>query len=86
MVERGIARARAHGMTWEKNLAKFVALMFLTAPNFDSHPLIHHILRDKQVDPESRLDRLWENISSENWSAVRQQYDISAWQLNAEER
>ncbi|MGH9760485.1 MAG: hypothetical protein ACREDR_37500, partial [Blastocatellia bacterium] len=50
MVESGVARARGYGMTWESSIASFVVLMFLTAPNFDKHPLIERVLKDEQVD------------------------------------
>lgn len=79
MVESGIARARTYGMTWESSIASFVVLMFLTAPNFDKHPLIERGLRDEQVDANGRIENLWHRVSGQNWQAVESYYDVDAW-------
>ncbi|HEX8336024.1 MAG TPA: hypothetical protein VF621_04800 [Pyrinomonadaceae bacterium] len=81
MVRGGIARARAYGMTWEATLATFVVTMFIAAPNFDGHPLIRRVLSGAEAEPDLRLDLLWEQTTEENWQAVREQYDSSAWNL-----
>ena len=85
MVQNGIARARSYGMTLESSLGAFVVLMFVAAPNFDSHPLIHRVLKDESIDPDSRIDQLWQRASEQNWEAIQQNYDANAWTRKAEE-
>jgi hypothetical protein len=79
MVRGGIARARAYGITWCSTLVGFVMIMFISAPNFDDHPLLKRILLDNETDPNERLDKLIANSTEENWQAVRQAYDVDAW-------
>lgn len=81
----GIGRARAYGMDWESAVTAFVVLMFVAAPNFDAHPLIGRILKDERVPANSRIDRLWERTSDENWEAARKNYDVAAWRPGAQE-
>ena len=85
MVRNGIARARKYGISWESSIGAFVVLMFVTAPNFDEHPLIHRTLTDDSVEPNSRVDRMWERTTEENWEAVEQNYDANAWKLKPQE-
>jgi hypothetical protein len=84
MVETGIARARAYGMDWESSITAFVVTMFTAGPNFDKHPLIQRVLRDDRVEPNSRMDELWERTSEENWEAVNSKYDPTAWEPHLE--
>ncbi|MFL6546795.1 MAG: hypothetical protein ACJ8LM_16655 [Candidatus Udaeobacter sp.] len=85
MVKGGIAKARAYDMTSKAALTAFVVLMFLTAPNFDEHPLIQHMLLDEAIEPNKRLDELWQRTVDQNWVAVKQSYDPALWKLDAEE-
>jgi len=85
MVRGGIARAREYGITWCSTLAGFVSLMFISAPNFDDHPLLKRALFDNDTDPNGRLEKLIEDSTEQNWEAVRQAYDPSAWGLNRQE-
>ncbi|HYL97685.1 MAG TPA: hypothetical protein VEZ90_01935 [Blastocatellia bacterium] len=82
MAQAGIIRARTYGMTWESSISSFVVLMFLSAPNFDRHPLIERVLKDGQTDPNSRIENLWHRVSRQNWQAVESYYDANAWGLN----
>jgi hypothetical protein len=81
MVQNGIARGRRYDLTSESSLAAFVAIMFVAAPNFDSHPLIQIVLQDPDVAPDRRIENLWRRISLQNWRAVEAYYDASAWGL-----
>jgi hypothetical protein len=72
-------------MTSKAALTAFVVLMFLTAPNFDEHPLIQHMLLDEAIEPNKRLDELWQRTVDQNWVAVKQSYDPGLWKLDAEE-
>jgi hypothetical protein len=85
MVRRGLARARQYGMNWESSLTAFVVLMFVAAPNFDRHALVQRVLKDERVEANSRIDQLWEKTSEENWQAVKENYDVAAWELGDEE-
>lgn len=79
MIRSGFRRARAYGLTWETNLSAFVYLMFAVAPNFDSHPLVRHLLSDPSVAPDSRVEQLWRDTTDENWRAIRRNYDPEVW-------
>jgi hypothetical protein len=85
MLGQGIRRARDYGMSWESSISAFVVLMFVTAPNFDKHPLIQRVLKDERVAANSRMDQLWERTTEENWEVVRENYETTAWGLAAEE-
>jgi hypothetical protein len=79
MVENGINRARSYGIRGKSSLVCFVVIMFLTAPNFDQHPLIKHILDSGDIPPESRIDELWQRTVDQNWIVVREGYDPNFW-------
>jgi len=85
MVRGGIARAREYGITSSSTLAGFVSLMFISAPNFDDHPLLKRALLDNDTDPNSRLEKLIQDSTEQNWEAVRQAYDASAWGVKEQE-
>src|SRR5262249_57141222 len=51
MVRGGIARAREYGITWCATLAAFLALIFISAPNFHDHPLLNAPLLDNATPP-----------------------------------
>lgn len=83
MVSHGISRARAYRFEWSSTINSFVVLMFVTAPNFDAHPLIQRVLQDEAIEPQSRVDKLWERTTDQNWEAVNDEYDPAAWGLPA---
>ncbi|MCI0390609.1 MAG: hypothetical protein MOB07_17830 [Acidobacteria bacterium] len=85
MVRGGIARAREYGITWCSTLVAFVVVMFVSAPNFDDHPLLKRALLDNDTDPNGRLDKLIQNSTEQNWEAARQSYDANAWGLKERE-
>ncbi|AUX49084.1 uncharacterized protein SOCE26_106290 [Sorangium cellulosum] len=82
MVRGGVTRAERYGITWESNLTAFVVTMFTSAPNFDEHPCIRRHLATSEVDPNLRLDLLWEETSDEVWDAVSASYDAGSWALS----
>lgn len=84
LVRQGVARARAYGMSWESTITAFVVLMFTVAPNFDAHPLIRRALRDASVEPDLRLEEIWDKVTAENWEAARDSYDAAAWETARE--
>jgi hypothetical protein len=66
----GIGRAEAHGFNSDASIAGFVALMFLVAPDFDTHPPIAAVLADTSLAPEARLRALFERTAEEDWDAA----------------
>lgn len=80
LVSNGIAYARTYGITSESSLAAFVVLMFVTAPNFDDHPLIKRLLEDEKVAPNDRIDSFWQHTTEQNWQVVKQNYNSKTWQ------
>lgn len=85
LTQNGLSRARQYGMTWEASLGAFVLLMFISAPNFDQHPLVQRILRDGSVEPNARIDHLLQRVSEQNWEAVETYYEPAAWSQSFEE-
>src|SRR5229473_2749666 len=63
MVQVALRRARNYGMTWESTLTAFVVLTFVVAPRFDECPPIHQVLTDSTIDPDARIDALWERTT-----------------------
>src|SRR5262249_24020635 len=80
LVQRGIARAREYGLTWQSSLGGFVALRFVMAPNFDAHPLVRRVLRDGRIPADLRVDQLWRRTTRKTWEQVQERYDPRAWQ------
>lgn len=61
-VRYGIGRARDHGMETEREVARFVDLMWLLRRDFDTSPetaWTRPILADKSSSAENRLRRLY---------------------------
>jgi hypothetical protein len=67
---RGIARARAHGLSTDAALAWFVALTFEVAPGFDRQPAIRAALRDASVRDEDRVAHVMDKVGPEAWDAA----------------
>lgn len=79
MIETGLKRARGYSLSWESSLTGFVVIMFLVAPNFDDHPLLKRPLLDAEIEPDKRIEKLWERTTDANWEAAKQNYDAQAW-------
>jgi hypothetical protein len=79
MVRSGVARGRAHGLTWESSLTKFVALMFVIAPNFDRQPAAAAVLSDASLAPDERVDALIDRLSERDWRQARAAANAGAW-------
>lgn len=85
MVRHGIKRARGYGQTWESSITSFIVLMFTIAPNFDEHPLIRRVLKDKEIAADLRLEEIWDYTTEENWEAAHRNYSPDGWNLGSEE-
>ncbi|HEX7175240.1 MAG TPA: hypothetical protein VF240_08155 [Pyrinomonadaceae bacterium] len=79
LVRGGVARARRYGMEAESALAAFVVTMFLTAPNFDEHPLIRRVLADDKIPPDGKIDQLLQSVTAKNLKVVKDTYNPAAW-------
>ena len=78
-VEAGVARGRRYGLEWESSLTTFVALMFISAPNFDEDPVIHRILTSTWRTADLRIARIFDRCGCEDWRRVRANRDASSW-------
>ena len=78
-IKSGIARARSHGFTWQSSLAKFVTLMLRFCPNFDQDAAVAALLARKDVEPETRADLLFSDITAEQWAAIEETFEPTAW-------
>lgn len=83
LVSNGIRRARQYGITSESGLTSFVVIMFMVAPNFDEHPSFQKVLTNQDIEPNSRVDRLLNFTTEEDWETAKQQYDATAWKLDS---
>ncbi len=68
----GIARAHAHGFVQPESVTAYVTLMFLVAPDFDTHPAIARALRLHGTEAE-RLKLLFERTREEDWDQAAAQ-------------
>ena len=80
LLERGIARARSHGLTWESTLNAFVTMMVTVAPNFDQQRVVRAALADKDRPSNFRTKELDQRVSQADWKRARAAYDPAAWQ------
>jgi hypothetical protein len=80
LVRGGVARARRYGLEAESALAAFVVTMFLTAPNFDEHPLIRRVLADDKIPPDGKIGQLLQSVTAKNLKVVKDTYSPAAWQ------
>ena len=67
-VERGVARARAHGIVARARVAFFVTLLFEIGPAFDEHPHIRQILGGERRPADDRLAGLARVLTEEEWA------------------
>jgi len=58
----GIQRARQHGFRTERDVTRFVDVMYACGQNFDTDPTLAWagaILRDERLRPPARMDKLY---------------------------
>jgi hypothetical protein len=79
MVEQGVARARAHGFSWESALFQYLELMLAIAPNFDEVPAIHGRLHDASGTDLDRMVRLMDTTTFSEWQQAARDHDPGAW-------
>jgi hypothetical protein len=81
LVRVGIDKARRFEVTRQSSIAGFVAMMFSSAPNFDTNRLCEVLLSDEEKTPDDRADEIPNVLSEKNWDAIRNDYDPQAWIL-----
>lgn len=79
MVLHGEERARGHGFSAACDLAAFLHIMALSAPDFDRHPAVAAVLGDPAIPQEALIDELAERIDEEVWEELRDGADPDAW-------
>lgn len=68
LIKEGIERAARYGIEIEYDVARFVDLQYILAPDFDTNPEIPWaaaILKAPDLDATKRLDRLYERTEAE---------------------
>jgi hypothetical protein len=79
-VQMGLARAAVHGITLATGgVLPFVTFMFLSAPNFDDHPLARRTFEDSTIPPAERVIALAGRMTVEDWIAVDDHWDETLW-------
>ena len=84
LVKISIERAGSYGLTFESSISAFSAIMFEAAPNFDKHNLSNLCLQDENIAPNDRVNELLNLLTEEHWERIRNDYDVYAWQPDAE--
>jgi hypothetical protein len=84
LIKISIERAQSYGLTFESSISAFSALMFEAAPNFDKHNLSNLCLQDENIAPNDRINELLNLLTEEHWERIRNDYDVYAWQPDAE--
>lgn len=62
-IRGGIARAAQYGIIGQRDVARYIDLMFMLSPTFDEDrrfPWASQILTDAGIDPVAKVDRLFE--------------------------
>ncbi|MGC4056343.1 MAG: hypothetical protein QM757_46685 [Paludibaculum sp.] len=63
----GIRRARTHGFEQPEAITAYVSLMFLVAPDFDTHPKIGKVLADTSLPAAQRIKQIFARTSESDW-------------------
>jgi hypothetical protein len=67
MVEHGMEVARSYGFTTERDIASFVLNMVRINPEFHRQPKINAILKDTDIKPPDRREKLLTDVSDAEW-------------------
>ena len=79
-----VERSRQNGFSYESAIAAFSAIMFDVAPNFSEHEIAQPILEDENIEPNSRVDKLLEQLTEDDWATIKGSYDVNAWKPKSE--
>ena len=75
----GLARAKRHGMAWERTQVVFVTWMFRFAPDFDEYPKFKAILAAKEKVPDAKIDKILEAATDADWAEAQRVSRPDAW-------
>lgn len=78
----GLKKARSYQFENVRDMAAFVGLMFEVAPNFDQHPLIQGVLKDRTIPNTSKLMHLAQQMSETVWREAALLYAGPFWPQN----
>ncbi len=67
-IRAGIRRARKHGLDTDGAAVAFVTLMFLVAPDFDTHPAIKQALANAALPADERIRNLFGETTEDDWA------------------
>ena len=79
MVEGGIAQSRGHNINLKSEMISFVTTMFLTAPNFDEHPVAKRVLAEVAELASQSFEALLDEMTDEHWEEVEKNHKPEAW-------
>lgn len=85
MVEGGIAQAREHGINLKSEMISFVTTQFLTAPNFDEHPVAKQVLSEVARLAEQNFERVLDAMTDEYWAEVEKYQNPKCWNVPLED-
>lgn len=68
LVDQGLQRGRAYGLTSERSLTLFTDLLFAHSPAFDDAPDMRwakRILLDKELDGEGKMNLIYKQLAAQ---------------------
>lgn len=68
IIDLGVDRSRLYGITYEYDVARFIDLYFILAPDYDTSekaPWAAAILNESSLPGWQRVDQLWKRTSKE---------------------
>lgn len=83
-VEHCIAKARAHGLTYENSLTIFTAHMLRINPAFAEQPDLARILADTSRPEEKRMEALVFEATPDEWEDAAQRCDAVEYWKNVD--
>jgi hypothetical protein len=76
LIRQGLHRARRiYGMRWETALGDFCGLRLQLGERFDEEPRINGFLTDEFVPPNERIDRMFIELSQNDWNEIYRSLD-----------
>ena len=67
LVNQGLDRAKAYGLTTDEDNETFVSLLFTVGWYCDRHPEFHRYLTDEAIEPGDRMRYLLEGTDDNDW-------------------
>ena len=67
LVDDGLDRAQAYGLTSDEDNETFISLLFTVGWYCDRHPEFHRYLTDEAIEPGDRMRYLLEGTDNDDW-------------------